>query len=173
LKKALCVIFCFLFLFLSLSLSSCNNKSPGVTAIASGLSFSAQINDNGLCYTLYVEIDEKNNTENEIISDSSLKGMKIIFNESDTVINYKELEIAPEWLPQNMHLDFIHSVFYDIKQKQQNPELKNGEYVIEGKTEKYDYRLLLGGSGLPIKIEDKSNSISVVIKDAKIKKGAE
>lgn len=168
-KKALSVIFCILFLFLI----SCNKESSVVTATVSGLSFSADINDNGLCYSLNVNIDEKGKTETEIISNSDLNGMVLTFLGESVTINYKGLKSEVEWLPPNMHLDFIHSVFCDIREKDIKATFKNGEYTIEGENEKYNYELILGGSGLPIKIGDSKKSITAVIKDAKIKKEAE
>ncbi|MBE6808408.1 MAG: hypothetical protein J6J30_01415 [Clostridia bacterium] len=160
--------FIYILLCLSLFLTGCsgNRKSSAVTAVTTGLSFTAEISISNTTFSYFVEIAKsgsvsmKSATDNETCVDYLFENGKIIYK-------YNELEYIADIssLPESNFADFIPSVFGRLKHISDNVTYKNNQYCITDKTGKYEFTVYLGQTGLPIKITDKKNSIVTIIKN--------
>ena len=71
-------------------------------------------------------------------------------------------------LPQGTIIDFLYSAFSDVRLQECEVVKQNDEFFISGSTEKYNYKMIFGASGLPIEITEKSG-IKVTVKNATVK----
>lgn len=151
-------------------LCGCSATTSSVNAITSGITFNAEILYNNLSFCYSVTINNGSETIMESVEDSELPLANLHFSGNSLNIRYENLEYKTEIssLPKGIILDFIHSVFLDAKKNDKKVILKDDEYFIEGKTQKYDYKIYFGGSGLPLKIVDTENSITAIISNAKV-----
>lgn len=162
-KKAFCFIIC-LSLFVC---SGCNKKSSGVTAVTTGLSFTADISFYGLTTSYNVIISKDSVLEAEIISGSN-KGLrcKISGNNVDIIFNGLNYSTNISSLPEGIITDFLYTAFKNANTRTVFTD--DNQYYIVGDTEKYKYKIFLGLTGLPIKIEESQKDINVIIKNATV-----
>lgn len=151
------VIICFIFVFLC----SCSNERANFLPITDSLSFNAKINDEEMQYFVKIE-----NKETYIEADE----VSLNFKGDSASIRLDKLEYKTEIsaLPEGIYIDFIHSVFLDASKKQTEILSRNDKFYLEGETKRYSYKIYFGSSGLPIKITDSKNNISVIILNAKV-----
>lgn len=162
-KKIFCIVFSFILIFIS----GCNKKSSDVTAVTTGLSFTAKINHNDILTVYDVIINDNGDLTLTTISGNN-EGLIINFRDNKAILNFNGLtcETDISSLPEGIIADFLYSIF-------QNAEntpvyLEDEEYYISGETAQYQYKIHLSKMGLPIKIEDNKNNISVIIKNVSI-----
>lgn len=160
----------FILLGVFLTLCGCDNANSGVSAITGELKFSAKIEYNDETYEFDVEIPESSKTIMKAVSPKRIKDNVFEFSGDKVSVRLGELEYktSPRNLPNVSPVRFIYEVFENAEKNKNNVTLKNNEYFISGKTENYEYTLFIGNSGLPIKITDKKNNISAIIKQATI-----
>ncbi|MBO5019265.1 MAG: hypothetical protein J6D52_01235 [Clostridia bacterium] len=162
-KKAFLLIISF-----CLFLSGCKgyNKYPDVTAVTSGLSFIAKLSYMEDCYDYSVVIKENGETELKHISNEKA-GIDYTFKKDTVTYNFDGLEYKTDIsaIPDSSTADFIYTVFKETGEMRNNVSYKNQEYYIKGETDKYKFKIILGQTGLPIKITDSKMGISVIIKN--------
>lgn len=163
-KKVLCIIFSFTLIFIS----GCNKKSSDVTAVTTGLSFTAKINYNNVLTVYDVIINDDGNLTLATVSGNN-KGLIINFSNNKASLNFNGLtcETDISSLPEGIIADFLYSVFQNARNLPVYSE--DEEYFIQGEKSRYQYKIYLSKMGLPIKIEDNKNGISVIIKNVSIK----
>ena len=165
-RKFICLIFSLVFIVLC----GCDNKNNQVTAITSGLSFTALVEYKNEEYEFKVTIPKDSVMTAEIISPKRIKGSIFEFSNSNLLFRCDDLEYKTSLqnLPENFPVGFVYSVFCDIAEKSQQVQIQNDQHFISGKTQNFNYKLLLGNTGLPIKITDNKNNITAIIKQATI-----
>lgn len=160
--------FIYILLCLSLFLTGCsgNRKSSAVTAVTTGLSFTAEISISNTSFSYFVEIDKNGSVSMKSIPENEV-GIDYLFENGKIIYKYNELEYIADIssLPESNLADFIPTVFSRLKDISYNVAYKNNQYYITDKTGKYEFTVYLGQTGLPIKITDKKNSIVAVIKN--------
>lgn len=164
-KKIFCVLICIVFVVLA----GCGDNSREITPVTSSIKFTAKIEYNGIAHTYRVNIDEKSNTE-LIAKDSELKGMSYYFSGDKVTERFNKLEheINLSSLPEGIIIDFIHSVFKTVTTEKNDVTSDNGQFILNADNERYNFKMFLGETGIPIKIEDKENGITAIISDAAI-----
>ncbi len=163
-------IFCLLILIILISFCGCKNKSSGVTAVTTGLKFTAAVDCDGKSYECLVEVSESSTITVKAISPESLKGMTYSFSGSDVKIDFNGLTYRTDasLLPNNSVFGFLYYIFSDADKHKEAVTERNDELLIAGKTDKYDYSMFLGSSGLPIKVADRQTGITAIINNATI-----
>lgn len=164
-KKILCFILCLCFFIPT----GCNKKSSDVTAVTTGLSFTAEISYKNNTVSYSVTIFDNSDTEIKTLSDS-LSGLCYTFSGETVTVSYNGLEynIPISSLPEGIITDFLYSVFCTVKENNSAVMSENDEYYISDRNEKYSFKIYLGETGLPLKIEDSENGITAIIKNASI-----
>ena len=148
----------------------CNKISSDVTAVTTGLSFTAEIEYVGFLSEYEVNITKDGSFDMTAIQPQSIKGMNIKLSDSKIKVDYNGLAYNTTLyeLPQGIIVDFLYNAFSDIRLQEREVAKQNDEFFISGSTEKYNYKMILGASGLPIELIDKSG-IKVAIKNATVK----
>ncbi len=157
-------------LSLCLVCSGCSGykKSSAVTAVTSGLSFTAKLSYDGKNYNYSVKIDKNGTTEIKNISANEKTGTDYIFENGTVTYKYNKLSYKTNIsdIPQSSVADFIYTVFKETESKRNNVSYKNEEYYIKGETDKYKFTVYLGETGLPIKITDTKMDVLVIITES-------
>ena len=160
-KKIFILVLCFT------CFCGCKVKSPNVTAVTTGLSFSAEMLIDGVKYKYDTEILQDGSIKMAATEPENIKDLIISISQGKIKACYKGLEYNTDIgeLPNGVVIDFLYCVFTDINSNNKKVSVKEDEFYIKGNTEKYDYTVAFGQSGLPLKIIDKSG-IDIIIKNA-------
>ena len=160
-KKLFCLFVCIILILLC----GCKNKSSDVTAVTTGLKFTAVIDYGGKSYECDVEIPKNSNIIIKAVNPESLNGMIYNFSDSGVKIDFNGLTYDTDItaLPKNSVFGFIYDIFRDADKNKENVKVHNDDLLITGKTGAYEYNMFLGSSGLPIKIEAEENGITAFI----------
>lgn len=166
-------IFSFLVCSLILiNLCGCKSNS-GVAAIVSDISFKAEADYGGKKLEYAVKIDSAGNTETEILKDGKPSGFKVWNDGVNTVFTLDGIEYKTSLssLPEGIIIDLFYICFKDAAGK----PVKAGEnsFLVEGKTDKYNYEITLGETGLPLKLTESNLNISVIITNQSILKASD
>lgn len=164
-KKIICILLCLSFLLFS----GCGSKKTEVKPITKNLSFTAEIEHNNNFYTYDAKIN--NNYEIELKATSNgLSGLSYHFSGNTLTEKFNKLEhtIDVSSLPDGVIIDFIYSVFSTISKNKTTVKFQDNQYFLSDKSDKYCFNMFLGQTGLPLKIEDKENGITVIIKNASL-----
>ncbi len=142
-------------------------KSSDVTAITSGLSFTAEISHSDNTYIYDVTINKNGSTEMKPKNADSTIGTDYLFDGNTVTYKYDNLEYSSKIsaIPKSSYADFIYTVLKETAKQKSKVKSKNNQYYLEGKTDKYDFLIYFGGSGLPLKIIDKNKNLSVILKN--------
>lgn len=157
-KKLLSITISLFFIF---SLCNCNKESSDVTAVTTGLSFTAELSYKNQTFKYDYKIFKDGSAEALLHLDKT--ETKIFFSENSIKYDFNNLEYTQSLnnLNENLIIDFIFSVMKDASNKKVYTQ---NEYLcLEGKTDKYDYKMYLSEMGIPLKIEDKQKGIQVII----------
>lgn len=162
-KKIFCLILCLCFIILS----GCNKKSSGVTAVTTGLSFTADVSFFDIKTTYNIKISENGEMEAESVSGNT-SGMKLKCLDEIIEVSFKGLSYSTNIsaLPDGVISEFIYSAFKNADTT--TVFSKDKQYYINGENEKYSYKIYLGQTGLPLKIEETEKGITVIIKNATV-----
>ena len=152
-----------------LFISGCKKEKSKVKPITNNLSFTAEIEHNNIIYTYDTIIN--NDYEMELKATSSgLSGLSYRFSGNTLTEKFNKLEhtIEISSLPDGVVIDFIYSVFSTVYKNKTSVKFKDKQYLLSDKNEDYCFTMFLGETGLPLKIEDKENGITVIIKNASL-----
>lgn len=140
-------------------------KSSDVTAVTTGLSFIAQISYEDSTMECSTVIKKDGATEITVIKPSDISGLTVSFDGS-TSLTYKGITHKLNGtLPTKNNINLIYDIFSNAQNLKSNVIKKGDGYILKGKTDFTNYEMLLGGSGLPIKITT-SDGIEIIIKNA-------
>ena len=163
-KKILSFVFAFLF-----SLSGCSAVNRAPYPVISNISFVAEIEYQNKIFEYAITISKTNEYKIDILKNGKETGLTIIFNNDKMQFSFQDLkyETTLSDLPQGLFIDLIYNCFNSIP-KNTTTELDKDLFFIKNKTQKYDYKIYFSESGLPIKMEEKNNSITAIFKGMKI-----
>lgn len=135
-------------LFMILTLGGCKTAGE-LKPILTDISFCAEIENS----EAQILINENGVMTAEIISPESLEGLVLKLEDNGITAEYKGLKYDyPENLhPDAMQISLLYRAFRDADKNNSNVISENDGCYIKGK----DYKLLLGGTGLPLSLEIK------------------
>lgn len=152
--------------FLIFFLAGCKTLSPDVTAVTTGLEFSAEVIADDKEYSLFVTVSQDGSIS---ISDLS-NGATFSFENEQITVSFDGINHKTE-LSQNLEnsvIGYIFSVLKSASLKKDEVYFKDGEYYIFDKADGFDYILYLGQTGLPLKLCDTEHNIRIDITNAAI-----
>lgn len=161
-------LFCFITAFvLVLSLAGCKKSAKEVVPKTQDISFNAEITFYNESFECAVTLTEKDGMTLTLSHPEDISGLEFKIKSGNITATFNGLEYKTDSssLPQQDIASFIYQVF-----KNSDSEVfeEDDNYYIEGKTDEYSYKLYLGLTGLPLKIEENSGIINVIIKDVTI-----
>ena len=160
-KRTLCLLFSLL-----IFCSGCDSKSSGVTAVTSGLSFDAKLIFSGKETIYTVNIEKDGTTETVLPS-----GTVFTFSDDTYTVNYEGLSKNAKLssLNKNLYVDFFYSLFKALRENDCKVTVKDERYLIECNTDKYDFTLFIGQSGLPIEVNERNFGFKAVFLQTALK----
>lgn len=154
------IIFTALFCIFSLIFASCSEIATLKPAVKR-IGFTAQTEWEGEKYEITAETDGEMNVFFTFKSPERIKDTKLSF--SGDFVTYYYLELEEKFLINDFPLDTPCNIIYTCLKdaSKENALVKQAEnlYYTESRIENENYKLSLGGSGLPIKISNKENNI--------------
>ncbi len=147
-------------------ISGCNTKGSDVTAITTGLEFTATANTENGENIFNVKISGENQAEITVMDNE--KELFTAFIDGENVcLKYFELEkeTSVKALPYGSFIDIIYSTLCDVK-PDTALKYQNEQYYIDGETENgYSYKIFFGATGLPFCIEETNQKITINLKN--------
>ena len=158
-KKILCLLILVLFL------CSCNVKSSNITPVTKGICFDADLSYYNETYQIKALIKENGDTEITFTSPKELSGLKISYIGDQITSDYNGIKYTSplKESPQYSVSDIIYKIFSTVYD---NVITKDDSYYVESELDSLKYKLYIGATGLPIKIE--SPYFNAKIKNATI-----
>lgn len=162
-KKIFYSLFCILIIVTNIG---CTKKSSEVTAVTTGLSFTANITYDDIKLVCDGII---NNGKSQFLisSPDNIKDLKYLFEDGSASINYKGLEYKVNGeLPENNAISFLNNILADANKIKDSVTKTEEAFLISSDIGGKDYTIYLGQSGLPLKIISKDENFEAVIKNA-------
>ena len=162
-KKAFSV----LLLSLLLLLVGCGTSKTKVKPITKGIAFTCDVTYYNESYVCKGETDQNGETVIEFLSPDDINGLKFHFTKSGVTTSFKDTEYkAPKIVFENSVATFINEV---LTAENTAVFKENDVFYTDGVTDTFEYKLHLGGTGLPIKITTRPDAVEVVFREVKIK----
>lgn len=162
----------FLYLFLAVIMMVSNigcKKSSDVTAVTKGLSFTAEITLGQLNISSDAVIKSDGTAEFKIISPEEIKDLCYICNGDSVTLKFNGLEYTIEGNPPEANaIVTVYKVFCLADSFKDSVTSKDGIFTLDFTLNGQNFTMLLGSSGLPIKILSKNADFEVIIKNATI-----
>lgn len=152
---------------IALSVVGCREKSTDIIPLINGITFNGDVTYyNEYCECL-VAVLKNGNMNIEVTSPDTIKGMSLEFIDEQIILKYngQEQTYNSSSMPQGMAFTYIYDIFRDISGGNNTVTENNDNYFISGTTKECDYKLYVGATGLPIKIEEFKNGLTVNFKN--------
>ena len=141
-----------------LFLCACGEKKISVTPVTSGISFTAELTYYNECFEADVTVAKNGETDMEITSPDTIKGLVFHFNGEEITAKYSGLEYKTDFksLPESACCERLYEILKDTFNEDVTVTLEGDSYYIMRDSEDISYKLYLGATGLPISAEDNS-----------------
>ncbi len=161
-------IFTFCLAIIILFLTSGCKKSSDVTAVTTGLSFTAQINFRDQEIICDAIIDKNGETTLTVVSPEKIKGLQYKYSDSEGSMGYSGLEHKTSSDLQENVFCYIYKIFRSADKIKENVYIEKNIFFLKGENDIGSYKIHFGQSGLPIYVECKNISLYINIKNSKI-----
>ena len=151
-------------LFLVLFFIFCGCKgSRNIDIVSENLSFTATVYKDGNPSVFNVKIDRNGSFSLEQASNDKGYILKYRFSDDKVTVCYGKLEhTSPvSSLGKGNIIAFLPEVYKEIRTKNLKAKQEDNNFIISSKTENYDFSLYVGQSGLPLKLTDQRNNITI------------
>lgn len=141
-----------------LFLCACGEKKISVTPVTSGISFVADLTYYNECCEANVTVAINGETDMEITSPDTIKGLVFHFNGEEITAKYAGLEYKTDFksLPESASCTRLYEILKDTFKEDVTVSLEGDSYYIMRDSKDISYKLCLGATGLPISAEDNS-----------------
>lgn len=133
-------------------LCGCSKKTT-VAPVLNNISFEAEIEYNENQFVCDVDIKE-NVFDITVTKPENINGLNFVLSDSGVTANFNEISYSKDidLLPDTAIHKLLFNVFCDVSNGK-FAEYDSENCVISGKTDGYEYNLLISPSGLPINLE--------------------
>lgn len=141
-----------------LFLCACGEKKISVTPVTSGISFTAELTYYNECFEADVTVAKNGETDMEITSPDTIKGLVLHFNGEEITAKYAGLEYKADFksLPEGACCARLYEILKDTFNEDATVNSEENSYYIMRDSKDISYKLYLGATGLPISAEDNS-----------------
>ena len=153
-----------------LFLCACGEKKISVIPDTSSISFVAELTYYNECYEANVTVAKNGETDMEINSPDTIKGLCFHFNGDEITAEYAGLEYKSDFksLPEGACCERLYEILKDTFKADISVALEGDSYCISRDSSDISYKLYLGATGLPISAEDKSTGFNVNFKNVTV-----
>ena len=157
-------------LFSVLFLCACGGEKINITPVTRCISFTAELRYYNECYEANVTVANNGETDMEIISPDTIKGLAFHFSGDEVTAKYAGLEYKADFksLPEGVCCARLYEILEDTFNEDTTVTLEGDSYYIMRDSEDISYKLCLGATGLPISAEEKSTGFTVNFKNVTI-----
>lgn len=150
-------------------LCACDKNKTDITPVTSGISFVAKLTYYNECYEANVTVAKNGETDMEITSPDTIKGLVFHFNGEKITAKYAGLEYKTDFksLPESACCERLYQILKDTFNEDIAVTLEGDSYCISRESSDISYKLYLGATGLPISAED-NNGFTVNFKNVTI-----
>jgi hypothetical protein len=149
-----------------LLLAGCTPKKSSVKPILKGISFECDVTYYNENYCCKGDVEKNGNMIIEFVAPTELEGLKFTFSDNGVLANFNEIEyVASKMIFESSAASLINEAF---RNTDSSVFKEDDTFFIEGVTDDFEYKLLLGGTGLPIKITTRPDVATVEFKNVKI-----
>jgi len=157
----------FIPLLILIFLSGCKSteeKKP----VTSGLEFEAEAEYNSKDYLLKVVITDSENIKAEVKKPANLSGLKVTYEDKKVKCEYLGITYEPKTeVPLNSITDIMFSCISNLD----NGEIKeDGNYILNGTVENFDYEYTYSPLGLPISLDVPDKNLKINFKNVSLQK---
>lgn len=154
-------------IILVLLLAGCGIKNANIVPVTKGIAFDCNVTYYNEVYECKGKTDAKGNMVIEFLSPTDIKGLRFAFKEGSVTSSFKDTEYKAQKI---VFENSVASFVYDVLANANAEVIKQGDlFYSEGVTDNFEYKLHLGGTGLPIKITTRPDAVTVVFENVKIK----
>jgi hypothetical protein len=147
-------------------LVGCGSAKTKVTPQTKGITFSCDVTYYNETYECKGETNDKGEMSIEFLSPEDINGLKFEFTQSGVTSSFKETEYKSQRIVfENSVATFIYEV---LSSENTDVFKENDRLFTEGVTDTFEYKLHLGGTGLPLKITTRPDAVEVVFREVKI-----
>ena len=141
-----------------LFLCACGEKKISVIPVTSSISFVAELTYYNECYEANVTVAKNGETDIEINSPDTIKGLCFHFNGDEITAEYAGLEYKTDFksLPEGACCERLYEILKDTFNEDVTVNSEENSYYIMRDSKDISYKLYLGATGLPISAEDNS-----------------
>lgn len=153
-----------------LFLCACGENKADITPVTIGISFTAELTYYNECYEADVTVAKNGETDMEITSPDTIKGLVFHFNGEKITAKYAGLEYKTDFkaLPESACCTKLYEILKDTFREDISVTLEGNSYYILRDSADLSYKLCLGATGLPISAEEKSSGFTVNFKNVTI-----
>lgn len=153
-----------------LFLCACGGEKINITPVTRGISFTAELTYYNECFRADVKVTKDGETDMEITSPDTIKGLMFHFNGDSVTAEYSGLEYKADFksLPEGVCCAKLYEILKDTFNEDTTVTLEGDSYYIVRDSENLSYKLYLGATGLPISAEEKSTGFTVNFKNVTI-----
>lgn len=161
-KKTIYILICF-----AIFLTGCNQKSSEVTAVTTGLSFTAEITEKNSTYKCTAVIKPNGDTTFKILKPEKIKGLTFNFSKNSYSMEFLDLKSNRPSQFDNTSLNLIYKAFLTANNKNE-VTFEKDKFILNGNTENHNFIFTLGESGLPLSLEFPNNDLKIIFKNCSI-----
>ena len=149
---------------------ACGGEKINITPVTRCISFTAELTYYNECYEANVTVANNGETDMEIISPDTIKGLAFHFSGDEVTAKYAGLEYKADFksLPEGVCCARLYEILEDTFNEDTTVTLEGDSYYIMRDSEDISYKLCLGATGLPISAEEKSTGFTVNFKNVTI-----
>ena len=157
-------------LFSVLFLCACKESKVNITPVTMGISLTAELTYYNESYEAKVTVAKNGETDMEITSPDTIKGLAFHFNGDEVTAKYAGLEYKADFksLPEGACCAKLYEILANTFNEDTTVTLEGDSYYIMVDSEDLSYKLSLGATGLPISAEEKSTGFTVNFKNVTI-----
>ena len=151
-------------------LCACGGEKINITPVTRCISFTAELTYYNECYEANVTVANNGETDMEIISPDTIKGLAFHFSGDEVTAKYAGLEYKADFksLPEGVCCARLYEILEDTFNEDTTVTLEGDSNYIMRDSEDISYKLCLGATGLPISAEEKSTGFTVNFKNVTI-----
>lgn len=151
-------------------LCACGENKANITPVTRGISFTAELTYYNECCEANVTVAKNGETDMEITSPDTIKGLVFHFNGTEVTAKYAGLEYKTDFkaLPESACFTKLYEILRDSFKEDISVTSEGDSYCISRDSSDISYKLYLGATGLPISAEEKSSGFTAYFKNVTI-----
>lgn len=150
-----------------LTFSGCGNSKSNIVPITKNISFDCDFQYSNYLFKGKVDIDKTGDMVISTTYPEASKGLVMEFKKRKLYMKYQDLEyeFTDTSMPEGVICTYLYDIFSSVNKEDCIVKEENDAYFIEGKP---SFKLYVGGTGLPLQVEDFKTGFKATFKNVTI-----